>query len=220
MLAFAFAPVLLKLILWPFHAAVSRFDLHPPSTALLRTLRPTGAFVLSMKLAIGAGFTLSLPFVLWFLGKFVLPGLTQREKRYLLPSLGAGTLLFLTGMGFCYFVMLPTALGFFWTYGEKLGIANEWTIEYYTALVVQLLLAFGLVFELPVVLLFLVKVGIVGPTALREKRKYVIVGIFIVAAAVTPTPDVISQIFLAVPMLLLYEICIWVAYAMERRGKK
>lgn len=207
--AFACAPLLLKAILWPFHVATSRFELTVPEGALLRTLRPTGAFMLSMKMALAAGLVFSLPMILWFLGKFVLPGLTDREKRYLLPALGIGTLLFLMGLAFCYFVVLPVSLGFFWRYGQKLGIANEWTVDYYVSLVVQLLLAFGVVFELPVVLLFLVKIGLVGKRGLKRQRKVVYVGIFILAAALTPTPDVINQILLAVPMILLYEFCIW-----------
>jgi sec-independent protein translocase protein TatC len=209
--AFVFAPYLMKFIIWPFHAAVTRFDLGASDQALLRTLRPSGAFVVSMKMALGAGFTLALPLLLWFAGRFVFPGLTEVEKRYLLPALGAGTLLFLVGLSFCYFVILPTALGFFWRYGQKMGIANEWTVEYYVSLVVQMLLAFGVVFELPIVLLFMAKVGIVGHQGLRKARKYVIVGIFILAAAITPTPDMISQIMLAVPMVILYEFCVWMS---------
>ncbi len=210
-----FAPVLLQAILWPFKAAVGRFALHAPETALLRTLRPTGAFMISMKLAFGAGFILSLPWILWFLGKFVLPGLTSLERGYIFPALVAGTMLFAAGVAFCYFLMLPTALGFFWSYGEKMGIANEWTIENYVSLVMQLLIAFGAVFELPVVLLFLVKVGMIGHRAMRRARRYVIVGVFIAAAALTPTPDMVSQILLAVPMILLYEFSVWIACWMK-----
>ena len=219
-LSFAFAPLLLKAILWPFHAAIDRFALSVPEGALLRTLRPTGAFMLSMKMALAAGFILALPIILWFAGKFVLPGLTDKERRYILPALAAGTLLFLIGLAFCYFIVLPVSLGFFWSYGQKMGIANEWTIDYYVSLVIQLLLAFGTVFELPVVLLFLVKIGLVGNRGLRKQRKLVYVGIFILAAVLTPTPDVINQILLAVPMILLYESCVWIAAWMELRNSK
>ena len=219
-LAFAFAPLLLKIILWPFHAAVSQYHLDAPSTALLRTLRPSGAFMITMKLSLGAGFMLSLPCLLWFVGKFILPGLTPAERGYLLPALGAGTALFALGTAFCFFVVLPAALGFFWSYGQNLGIANEWTIENYVSLVVQLLIAFGAVFELPVVLLFCVKIGVLSHALLRKSRKIVIVGIFILAAAVTPTPDIINQILLAVPMILLYEICIWIAWWMGKSKKR
>ncbi len=215
-LAFVFAPLLMKVVLWPFHAAIRRFDLQAPPTALLRSLRPTGAFMISTKLAIGAGVIMSSPMVLWFFGRFILPGLSPSERKYILPALGAATLLFLSGLAFCYFVVLPMALGFFWSYGEKLGIANEWTIDYYVSLVVQLLLAFGLVFELPVVLLFLVKIGLIGPSGLRKQRKLVIVAIFILAAALTPTPDIINQILLAVPMILLYEFSILAAVWMKK----
>lgn len=219
-LSFAFAPALLKLILWPFHAAVARYDLEAPTTALLRTLRPSGAFMMSMKMALGAGFFFSLPLVLWFGGKFLLPGLTPVEKKYLLPALGAGTALFVLGAAFCYFFVLPAALGFFWKYGQNLGVANEWTIENYVPLVIQMLLAFGAVFELPVVLLFLVKIGLLNYAVLSKSRKIVLVGIFILAAVITPTPDILNQILLAVPMILLYEICVWIALWMAKSEKK
>ncbi len=216
--AFFFAPHLLKGILWPFQTAVARFHLECPTGAILRTLRPTGAFMMAMKLAFGAGFTVALPLVLYYGGRFVLPGLTFKERRYLLPALAAGTTLFLIGMAFCYFIVLPAALAFFWSYGQCLGIANEWVIDSYVSLVIQLLLAFGIVFELPVVLLFLVKLGIVGYEGLRKNRRYVIVAIFIIAALITPTPDVITQILLAVPMILLYELCVLAARWMGRKG--
>ncbi len=216
---FAFAPHLLKILLWPFDMAVHRFGLQAPHGALLRTLRPSGAFMMSMKMALAAGLILASPFLLWFAGKFVLPGLRPVERRYLVPALAAGTLLFISGAAFCYFLVLPLTLGFFWNYGQRLGIANEWTIDYYASLVLQLLLAFGAVFELPVVLMFLVKVGVVGHEGLRRQRKIVFLGIFILAAALTPTPDMINQILLAVPMILLYEFCVWFARWTSRRRR-
>ncbi len=201
-LMFYFAPHLLEIVLTPLRHAVGDAELS------LRTLRPTSGFLIGLKLSLLFGLMLSLPVLFYFISYFFVPALKQKERRFLIPIFLFGALLFAAGVSFCYFVVLPLVLSFLWDYTEKLNLANDWTIEYYVSFVVGLIMVFGLVFELPVLVLGLVKASILTPEFLRQKRMYAVLGIVILAAVLTP-PDVISQILLAVPMLLLYEVSIW-----------
>lgn len=204
-LMFYFAPDLLKIILLPLKNAVAEAE-----SVSLRTLRPASGFLIGIKVSLLFGLLFSLPLLLFFLGQFFVPALKKKERRWLGPVFLAGGGLFAVGVLFCYLVVLPITLGFLWGYTERLNLANDWTIEYYVTFVVSLILVFGLVFEMPILVLGLVKASILTPEFLRQKRAYAILIIVILAALITP-PDVVSQILLAVPMLLLYEICIWSA---------
>ncbi len=201
---FFFAPQLLKVMMFPLQAVSS------DGVVALRTLRPTSGFSISVKISFLFGLLVSLPLIFYFLTQFFLPALKVKERRWLGPLFLAGGGLFLTGACFCYFVVLPMTLSFLWRYTERMNLANDWTIEYYVSFVAGLVLVFGIVFELPILVLGLVRAHILTPEFLRQKRSYAIVLILIVAAVLTP-PDVISQILLAVPMLLLYEASIWTA---------
>jgi sec-independent protein translocase protein TatC len=184
----------------------------------LWTREVAGGFMLGMNLAFYAGIVAACPFLLWFLGQFLLPALTRRERRMLLPVFASGVVLFLSGCALAYFGVLPLTLQFFVSYNEYLGISSRWEVTDYASFVAMLLLAFGVAFELPLVVLALAKLGLVSSKFLREKRSYVIVIIFVVAAILTP-PDVYSQVLLGVPMVALYELCIWIAWWMERRAR-
>jgi sec-independent protein translocase protein TatC len=210
---FVFAPGLLAVIIWPLRRVTG-----DPSP-FLRTLEVTGGFTLSMKLALYAGAVLASPFLLYFLAEFILPALTPREKRLLTPAFSAGVGLFVAGVALAYFVVIPAGLGFFIRYNERLGIRSEWTIDNYVAFVSHMCLAFGLCFELPLVILVLAKLGIVTHEFLRQKRPYMIVLVFLVAALVTPTTDPLNQTLLAAPMILLYEACVWITWWTERRRR-
>jgi sec-independent protein translocase protein TatC len=179
----------------------------------------TGGFMMGMKLAFFAGIVAACPFLLWFLGQFLLPALTRRERRMVLPVFAFGVGLFLGGCALAYFGVLPLTLQFFIAYNDYLGISSRWEVTDYASFVSMLLLAFGIAFELPLVVLALAKLGLVTSKFLRDKRPYVIVIIFIVAAVLTP-PDVVSQVMLGVPMVVLYELCIWIAWWMERRKRE
>ncbi len=174
---------------------------------VLRSLSPPEVFLMSIKLSLLVGFIVSLPVILYFCARFILPALKPIEKRYLLPVFAIGGALFFAGVLFAYWVVLPLSLRFFWKFTVRLGIEPEWTVHYYMSLAGKLMLAFGLVFEFPVVMLFLAKLGIVDYDILKRKRPYVIVGIFILAAFLTP-PDIITQLLMAAPLLVLFEICL------------
>jgi len=205
------APQIIKVLIWPLERVVPAGEGGLAGLGLLRTLRPAGGFMIGLKAAFLSGVIVSLPFVFYFLAGFIIPGLTKRERKVIVPAFTFATMLFVAGMAFCYFLVLPVALRFFWGYSEGLGIRNDWIIENYISFVVQFLVAFGVVFELPCVILGLVKAGVLTPQMLRGKRKHAIVGAFIVAAVVTPTPDIITQVLVGIPLVLLYEACIWLS---------
>ena len=211
--AFAFAPQLLAVAIWPLERVAG------DSGQFLYSLEVTGGFTLAMKLAFYAGVILACPFLLYFLAQFILPALTPREKGMLTPVFAGGVGLFLAGVALGYFVVIPAGLRFFLDFNKSLGIRSQWVVENYVSFVSHMCLAFGICFELPLVVLVLAKLGIVSAKFLREKRPYVIVLIFIVAAVITPTTDMVNQCLLAVPMCVLYEACIWIAWWMERRRR-
>lgn len=215
--SFFFAPKIIRFLVWPLEQAVGARGVTLDAAGVLRTLRPTGGFLVGLKASFLTGVIAALPFILYFLGGFIIPGLTKRERKVIFPAFSFSVILFLAGVSFCYFLILPFALKFFWSYSEGLGIRNEWIIENYISFAVQFLVAFGLVFELPCLVLALVKVGILTHRTLKEKRRWAVVAVFIIAAAVTPTPDMITQVLVAVPMLFLYEMCVWMAKWIEAK---
>ncbi len=172
-------------------------------------------FFTYLKVAFVAGILLSAPVIFYQLWMFVAPGLYQREKKLLIPFVVSSTLLFVGGSMFGYFVVFPFGFKFF------LGFANETvkalpSVKQYFSFSLKLLLAFGVVFELPVVIFFLTKLGLVTPQVLRRKRKYAILLTFVIAAILTP-PDVITQIMMAGPLIVLYEVGILVSVMARRR---
>jgi sec-independent protein translocase protein TatC len=172
-------------------------------------------FLIPMKIAFMAGFLGALPFILYQAWAFVAPGLYAHEKRLVLPLVVASTVLFLLGMVFCYFIVFGKVFAFIASFAPKsISVAPD--IEAYFNFVLGMFLAFGLAFEVPVVVVVLVIAGLVTVEQLREWRGYVVVAIFVVAAIVTP-PDVVSQIALAIPMCLLYEVGIIFAQLVTKR---
>ena len=186
---------------------------------LMQSLNPTEGFMLSVKLAFFAALVLSFPLLLYFLLQFVLPGLHNHEQRALYPALSVGFLLFLTGVLFAYFVILPNVLDFFYKYSMDMGIQNDWRIGYYISFATQFVLIFGLAFELPVIVMTLVKLGVHSCDMMRTTRSYAILAIVVIAAIITPTPDALTLGLLAGPMYILYEICIWLAYFLDKKEK-
>jgi sec-independent protein translocase protein TatC len=144
----------------------------------------------------------------------------MREKKYVYQGLGFGLGLFLVGVAFCYFVLMPIALAVSAQYAEWFGFkANQWRAEEYIGFVCKFMLGMGLGFEMPVVLLTLVKLGILSYSVLKAARRYVIVIAFVLGAILT-TPEVITQVLMAIPLLFLYEVSVWVAWYWERQDKK
>ena len=185
----------------------------------LRSLEVSGAFSVSMTMALWTGLLFSSPFLLLFIGAFIFPGLTRREKKAVINAGGFAVALFAFGVLFGYQFTLPAALKILFGMHAWLGIRAEWTVTSYVTFVLQLLIGFGLVFELPTILLALGKLGIVSSLQLRSMRRHAIVMILIVAAALTP-PDVFSQLLMALPLVGLYEMCIWLVWMDERRKEK
>lgn len=181
-----------------------------PGLALIGTGVPE-AFFTKIKVALIAALFLSFPVILWQSWQFVAPGLYENEKRYARGFVFFGTLLFMLGAWFCYAVIFHVGYNFFLQRYQALGVRPAIRIGEYLSFSSQLLLAFGVTFELPVVAYFLTRIGLLDHSVLIHQFRYAIIIIFIVAAILTP-PDIVSQILLALPLLLLYGVSIGVAY--------
>ncbi len=180
-----------------------------PAGGQLVAIDVASPFFTPVKLAFFLAVVVTMPVLLYQAWAFVAPGLYQNEKRLARPLLWAAVLLFYTGCAFAYFLVLPAVFGFLTAITPD-GVAMMTDISRYLDFVLVIFLAFGMSFELPVAVVVLVLLGVVTPAQLRELRGYVVVGIFILAAVITP-PDVVSQLMLAIPMCLLYEIGILVS---------
>jgi sec-independent protein translocase protein TatC len=183
----------------------------------LRALGITDSITISFHLAFYAGLVISFPVLLYFLAEFILPALTALEKRFLFPAIGASFGLFLLGVLVCYFWLLPKTILFFFRDTQSLGWTPAWTVQEYYSFVTRFTVGFGMAFELPVVVLALVRFGLVTYAFMARTRPYAVVLIFILATIITPTPDILTLAAMAFPMCLLYESCIWIAWMMERR---
>jgi sec-independent protein translocase protein TatC len=182
---------------------------HLPHGATLIATNPIAPFMVPIKVTMLAAAVASLPWLLYQIWAFVAPGLYAHEKRLVLPLIVSSTVLFYSGMAFCYFFVFGKVFAFIQSFAPK-SITAAPDIEAYLSFVTNMFLAFGAAFEVPVVLVILVRMGLVTTDKLREFRGYFTVIAFVIAAVVTP-PDVVSQLALAVPMVLLYEAGIWAA---------
>ena len=174
-----------------------------------------GVFLVPVKVAMLVAFVIALPYVLYQIWAFVAPGLYTHEKRLVLPLIFTSTVLFIAGMAFAYFLVFPVVFKFMASIAPE-GVAWMTDIEKYLSFALTMFVAFGVTFEVPIAVVLLVRMNIVGVAKLKEIRPYVIVGAFVVGAVFTP-PDVISQLMLAVPLWVLYELGILVASVMVRR---
>lgn len=189
----------------------------PARASNLQSLGVADSFTISLELAFYGGIVLSFPFLLWFLAEFVLPALTKEEKRVLFPASLVGFGLFLLGVAFSYWIVLPQTLEFFFKDAQAMSWQPTWTVREYYSFTTQFVIAFGLAFELPVAVLLLVKLGIVDFATLSRTRAFALVIIFIFAAIITPTSDILTLVLMGGPMYLLYEICIGISWIMARR---
>jgi sec-independent protein translocase protein TatC len=173
----------------------------------------TTPFFVPMKVALMASFLIALPYILYQIWRFIAPGLYAHEKRLIFPLVAASVLLFFSGMAFAYFAVFPVVFGFI-TSSAPAGVAVMTDIDKYLSFVLTMFVAFGITFQVPVVVVVLVRMGWVTTEKLREIRPYIIVGAFVIGAIFTP-PDVVSQFMLAMPLWLLYEAGIvisgWIA---------
>ena len=178
-----------------------------PNVGVLRALGITDSIVISFHLAFYAGIVVSFPLLLFFAAEFVLPALTVLEKKILFPAIAVSFALFLTGVLTCYFWLLPKTILFFFRDTQSLGWAPTWTVQQYYSFVTRFTIGFGLAFELPVVVLVLVRFGLLTYEFMARTRPYAIVLILILATIITPTPDVLTLIAMSLPMVFLYESC-------------
>lgn len=173
-------------------------------------LAPTEAFFVRVKVAALAGVFLSLPVLLFQVWRFVSVGLTPTERRYTLSLLPASLALFIGGAAFAFFAILPVGVRFLLSY-QTPSLVPMISIGAYTSFATAFVLAFGLVFQLPIVILFLVRLGVVTPASLAAGRRYALLAIVVASAVLTPGTDVFSQMLMAAPTYLLYEASIWIA---------
>ena len=186
----------------------------------LVNLNPAGGFFVAFQVAIYGGLLLAAPFVLYFVGSFVFPALKINEKKPIFRALLIGGGLFIIGVSFCYFVLMPVALQASQMYSQWLGLgAFEWRAEEYISFVCKFMLGMGLGFELPVVILTLVKIGILNYKQLRSMWRYMIV-INLILGALLTTPEVVTQVLMAGPLYMLYEITVWIAWYWEWRDRR
>jgi sec-independent protein translocase protein TatC len=205
------APRILKILVLPLEKAGQS-----PSD-FLQTFEVMGGMNLAMTIAIWGGLLLALPFMIGFIGNFILPALSVRERRTLLAGSVLAVILFGVGVSIAYFGMLPPALRVMLWFNEWMGIRVEFfRVTDYVRFVLIMMAAFGICFELPVVLLALGRLGIITSDQLRRGRRVAVVVLLVVSMVVTPTTDPLSQMVLAVPLSLLYEACIWSIWLMER----
>jgi len=209
LLSYAFSDQVFALLVRPLKAQL------PHDSALIYT-GLTEAFLVYLKLSFFAGIFLASPVILWEFWCFLAPGLYDHEKKYAFPFVISSTILFVAGIIFCYFIVFPTAFKFFMGYGSD-SLKPLPSIKEYLSFSCKMLLGFGIIFELPIFAVFLSKIGIINEKMLRNQRKFAIVGIFIVAAILTPSPDAASQLLMALPLLVLYETSI---IAVKLLGKK
>lgn len=210
------------LAIWPGPGALYDILAQPlvanlPKGATLIATSVISPFVVPLKILLMAAFLIALPVVLWQVWSFVGPGLYSHEKKLVLPLVVSSTLLFFVGVAFCYFFVFGQVFAFIQSFAPK-SITAAPDIEAYLSFVLTMFLAFGCAFEVPIVVIVLARMGIVPIAKLKEFRGYFVVLAFIIAAVITP-PDVVSQLALAIPMILLYEVGIWAAQIFIKHTK-
>ena len=203
-ICFVFYPELFAILLFPAR-----------DISLIRT-EMTEMLSTAMKVAITGGFILVMPYLTYEFIMFVSPALTAREKRYVFLILPWIVLMFIAGVTFTYFILLPPMINFLLNFGGDIA-APQIRVSNYISLVTRLLLAFGLIFEAPVVTTFLARIGVLKPEWLAGKRKTAIIIAFILSAIITPTIDPVNQSLVAVPLIMLYEMSIWLAKLVHKR---
>lgn len=181
-------------------------------------LAPTEAFFAHVKVSFFGAVFISLPVILFQIWRFCAPGLMEREKRYVVPFVFFSTLSFVAGALFCYFLILPYGLAFLLGFATE-NLTPQISIGFYISFAFKLIFTFGLVFEVPIITVLLVQLGVITPGFLSKNRGYVFVGAFVMAALLTP-PDVVTQVFLAGPIIVLFEISVLISRVILRRKRR
>ncbi len=212
--------LIFTIVAWIFIDPLIEIVLLKPArdaNASLQNLRPFGQLFLYVQVAIVVGIVASLPNIFYQLWKFIAPALKKKERKYILWIVFFSTFCFLAGIAFAYFVMLPLTMKFAAQFGTA-EISNEFAIDEYMSIIISVMLAAGVVCELPMISFFLSKLGILTPKFMRKYRRHAIVIILVLSAFLTPGADPVSQIILAVPLVLLYEISIFISKISSKKS--
>lgn len=189
------------------------------ATQLLQNIDVAGPFMMAINVSLITAVIIAFPVLLVFLLQFILPGLKPKEKKLLFPAIGIGTGLFLAGACFAYWVVLPKALAFFDEFAKSVGSRQDWTLSNYVTFSTRFILVFGISFELPVVVMALVKLDFLNFKIMKSTWRHALVGITLFAAIITPTPDVLTLMLMSGPLYILYAVCVWLAYFMEKKDR-
>jgi sec-independent protein translocase protein TatC len=213
--AWFFIDQIFNFLVAPYQEAIELARAQAKNPAALESVRlifinPTGGFMIYLKLAITVGLLFSIPIIVYQIWQFIAPGLLMRERRVAIWVVFFTTLCFLLGAWFCYYVVLKFGLSFLLSFQTEVLLPMV-SIDEYFGFVTILIVVFGVVFEMPVVAYFLTKIGLLTPEFMRQKRRYSVVAIFIIAAVLTPSTDAFTLMLLALPLMVLYEISIWVS---------
>ena len=187
--------------------------------SILINIDVAGPFMMAVNVSLIAAVIISFPLLLIFLLQFILPGLKPNEKKLIFPAIAIGTGLFLSGATFAYWVVLPKALQFFAEFAASVGAKQMWALNEYITFTTRFILVFGVSFELPVIVMALVKLDILNYKIMKSTWRHAIVAITLFAAIITPTPDVFTLMLMSGPLYILYAICVWLAYAMEKKDR-
>ncbi len=203
-----------QFLMWPFYKATAEY---PKLMVVLGTTTLMEGFNMIIQMCVLGGLTLSAPFMLFFIGQFVAPALSEKELKAVLPMCLSAFVLFLMGAVFAFMLLVPATVRMAIEINQSFGLEFRWTIGSYYSVLTWLVLGVGAAFEFPLVIVLLVWMGIVSTAFLRKYRRHAFVLIFIIAAIITPTPDPITQTMFAVPLYALYEIAILVSARVERK---
>jgi sec-independent protein translocase protein TatC len=191
-----------------------------PSQFQLINITLAGQFTSHMNISLVAGLIMALPYMLWELWRFIKPGLNEQEVRNSRGAVSIITLLFITGVLFSYFIVAPLMINFLGGYAVSSAVSNQISLTSYVSSITLMTLLMGLLFELPVLILFLTKIGIVTPDFLKRYRKHTVIGILVVAGIITPSPDMFSQLIVAVPLYGLFELSLAISSRMYKKKQE
>jgi sec-independent protein translocase protein TatC len=214
-LSFYFAPNILVVLEHPLRLS----GIEEPAR-FLKMFGPADSFRLAFKLALYSGLIFSTPILFYIIGSYLLPAMTIKEKKYVAPAFLLGSMFFLGGVAFCYFLVLPPTLRISREFASWLNTTVDfWTVESYISFVTNFMLGMGISFEFPLLVLLLVKLGFVNHAMLSSSRRYAVIGILVISAIITPSSDVFSMLLMSAPLIVMYEGCIWVSWWMGRKEK-
>lgn len=205
------------LLTWPLNKAVSMADLDLGTYQGLISDGPMSIFTVILQICFLGGFALSVPFMLFFIARFIAPGLTDKERSYLIPGGLAGVVLFSIGASFCFFFIIPTAMAFSMELNQSMNLETLWTASKYYGMIVWMTMAVGLSFQFPLILLILITLDILRTELMTQNRRIVIVICCVAAAVITPGGDALTLGMIAIPLYVLFEASIFIGKKIERK---